>query len=108
MRRRHPSPFVSRLFRLLVRGTEIGPDHPGELDRRIRFQPDTFSHAGLLALRRQVHALTRHVVFPSVIRTADSALLIAAEPEAHSPVGAELIDQAEPALRIAKRKAGSA
>src|SRR5207247_5778768 len=64
MRRRHPSPFVSRLLRLIVRGTEIGPDHPGELDRRIRFQPDAFPYAGLLALRGQVHALTRRVVLP--------------------------------------------
>src|SRR5437667_2359037 len=40
------------------------------LDRRIRFQPDAFPHAGLLRLRRQVQALARDVVFPSVIGTA--------------------------------------
>src|SRR6266704_1317359 len=35
-------------------------------------------------------------------RMPDSALLVAAEPQAHAPMGAELLDQPDPPLGVAK------
>ncbi len=54
-------------------------------------------------LRRHVDALAGHVVFPAVIGAAQAVVLVAAEPQRHAAVGAELVHQADAALRIAER-----
>src|SRR5439155_18097574 len=58
------------------------------------------AHAALFRLGGQVDALAVHIVLPPVVRTAQPALLVAAEPQRHAAVGAEFIDQAESSLRI--------
>src|SRR5204862_7683371 len=53
-------------------------------------------------LGRNLDALAGDVICPAVIRTAQAALLVAAEPERHAAVGAELVDQPETVPGVAK------
>src|SRR5439155_16635571 len=49
----------------------------------------------------QVDALPGDVVFPAVIRAAQAAVLVAAEPERHAAMRAELLHQADAAFAVA-------
>src|SRR5262249_35069592 len=51
---------------------------------------------------RQVDALAGDVVLPPVIRTAQARLLVPPEPQRDAAVRAELVDQADPPLRVAE------
>ena len=101
---RHGGEFPFRQRRLLVRRAHIGPQHAAALDQRIGGELDLLGEAALLRLRRHIHALAGHVVFPAVIGAAQAAFLVAAEPQRHAAVGAELVDQSVAALRVAERQ----
>src|SRR5204862_4474776 len=72
--------------------------------QRIGPEPDLPAKSGRFRLGGDLDALSGHVVFPAVIGTAQSALLVAAEPERHAAMGAELVDQPEPPLRVTERE----
>ena len=95
-------PFRQR--RLLLRRPHIGPQHAAALDQRIGFELDLLAEAAFLRLRRHVDALPGHVVFPAMIGAAQAGLLVAAEPQRDAAMGAELVDQAEPAVAVAERQ----
>ena len=78
--RGHVGKFEFRQARLMFRRTHIGPQHAATLDQRIGADFDAGTEAVLLRLRRKVHALAGHVVFPAMIDAADAAFLVAAEP----------------------------
>src|SRR5205807_563750 len=89
----HAGPFVRRLRRALRRGTEVRPDHAALLDARIGCEPDLLAEAAFQRLRGNVHALPRDVVLPAVVRATQPLVLVAAEPQAHAAMGAELVDE---------------
>ena len=94
--------FPLRQRRLLVGRAHIGPQHRAALHQRVGFELDLLAEAALARLRRNVDALAGHVVFPAVIGAAQAGFLVAAEPERHAAVGAELVDQAVPAVAVAE------
>ncbi len=90
-------------LRLVFRRPHIGPQHAASLNQRIGAQLDAAAETVLLRLRRQVHALAGHVVFPAVIGAAQAAFLVAAEPQRDAAMGAEFLQQSGAAQRVAKR-----
>jgi hypothetical protein len=52
---------------------------------------------------RQVDALAGDVVLPAVVRAAQATFLVATEEQRHAAMRAELVDQADAALRVAER-----
>ncbi len=103
MAARQMHPFEVRRRRLLGRRAHIGPDHPAQLDGRIGLELDLLREAARRRLGRHVDALPGHVVFPAVIAAAQAALLVAAEPQRHAAMGAELVHQPDTPLRVAER-----
>src|SRR5262249_32937610 len=102
MRLRHQRPFEARQWRLQLGWPPIGPDHVAKLDARVRLELDPLAVAALFRLGRHIDALTGHIVFPAVIRAAQPALLVASKPERDAAMGAELVHQADAALRVAE------
>ena len=100
--RRHRRELEFWQPRLVLRLSHIGPQHAAALDQRIGAQLDHRAEPTLLRLRRNLHALPGHVVFPAMVRTAQPALLIATEPQRHAAMRAELIDQSVTAFGVAK------
>ena len=96
--------FPFRQRRLLVGRAHIGPQHRTALHQRIGLELDLLAEAALARLRGDVDALAGHVVFPAMVRTAQAGLFVAAEPERHAAMGAELVDQSIPALAVAEGK----
>ena len=101
--RRHHGELEFGQSRLVFGWPHVGPQHAATLDQRIRTQPDHRAESAPLRLRRDLHALSGHVVFPAVIRTAQPAFLVAAEPQRHAAMRAELIQQAVAAFGVAER-----
>ena len=99
---RHLREFPFRQRRLLVGRAHIGPQHAAAFDQRIGLQLDLLAEAAFDRLRRHLDALAGVVVFPAVIGAAQAAFLVAAEPQRDAAMGAEFVDQAEPALAVAK------
>src|SRR6267143_4042609 len=95
-------PLEVRQRRLFLRRPHVDPDDSAQLHARVGLELDALAHAALFRLRGQVHALAVHVVLPPVVGAAQPALLVAPEPQRHAAVGAELVDQADSALRIAE------
>src|SRR5213083_2385670 len=102
MRRGQMHPLEARQRRFLRRWAHVGPDDAAQLRARVRLELDALAYAAFFRLGGQVHALAVHVVLPPVVRTAQPALLVAAEPQRHAAVGAELFDHADSSLRIAE------
>src|SRR3989454_3672106 len=103
MRRGQMHPLEVRQRRLPRRRAHVGPDDAAQLHARVRLELDALAYAAFLRLGGQVHALAVHVVLPPVVRAAQPALLVAAEPQRHAAMGAELVDQADSSVRIAER-----
>ena len=99
---RHHGEFPLRQRRLLLRRAHVGPQHAAALDQRIGLQLDLLAEAALGRLGRHLDALAGVVVFPAVIRAAQAVLLVAAEPQRHAAVRAELVGQRIAALRVAQ------
>ena len=101
MRGRQHRPFELRQRRLQFRRPHVGPQNPAALDQRIGLQLDLAAEAAFGRLRRHLDALAGVVVFPAVIGAAQPVVLVAAEPQRHAAMRAELVGQREPALRVA-------
>jgi hypothetical protein len=103
VRRRHLRPLELRQRRHVLARPHIGPDDPTQFDGGVGCGANFM---GETAIRRLVHLLDTgagHVELPAVIDTAQTRLLIAAEPERDPTVWAELIQQADSPLSISKR-----
>src|ERR1700691_2935263 len=74
-------PFERRQLGLQFGRTHIGPDDAAMLGARIAFELDALPHAGLFRLGREIDALPGDVVFPAVIGAAQTAFLVAPEPQ---------------------------
>src|SRR5437870_7074899 len=96
-------PLEARQRRLLRRRAHVGPDDAAQLRARVRLELDALAYAAFFRLGGQVHALAVHVVLPPVVRAAQPALLVAAEPERHAAMGAELVDDADAPFAVAER-----
>ena len=57
----------------------------------------------MLWLVRHVDTLPVDVVLPPVIRAAQATFLVAAEPQRHTAMRAELVEQAESTVGVAER-----
>src|SRR5689334_6549702 len=90
-----------RQRRLLLRRPHVGPQHAAALDERIGLQLDLLAVAALARLRRHLDALAGVVVLPAVIGAAQAAVLVAAEPQRHAAVRAELVGERELAVGVA-------
>src|SRR6266568_2204764 len=103
MRRGQMHPLEVRQRRLFLRRPHVGPDDSAQLHARVRLELDALAYSALFRLGGQVHALAVHVVLPPVVRAAQPALLVAAEPERHAAMGAELVDDADAPFAVAER-----
>src|SRR3989449_11408137 len=103
MRRGQMHPLEARQRRLLRRRAHVGPDDAAQLRARVRLELDALAYAAFFRLGGQVHALAVHVVLPPVVRAAQPALLVAAEPERHAAMSAELVDDADAPFAVAER-----
>ena len=101
MRRRQRRPFEFRERRLQLGRPHVGPQDSAALDQRIGLQLDLLAEAAFGRLRRHLDALAGVVVFPAVIGAAQPVVLVAAEPQRHAAMRAELVGQRESALRVA-------
>src|SRR5712691_3102480 len=93
-------PLVLAERRLMLRRARAGPQHTAALHQRIGLELHPRAKLRVVRLRRNFDALTRDVVLPAVIRTAQPVLLVAAEPERDSAMSAELVHQPEAILAI--------
>src|ERR1700737_1723880 len=93
-------PLESRGCRHLVVRTHIGADYPAHLGRRIGGRVDLV--AELLGLVHLIDAIAVDVEFPAVIDAAQARFLVASEPQRGTAGRAELVDQTETALAVAK------
>src|SRR6516225_8143980 len=96
------APFEIRRRRLVVRRSHIDPDHIAAFDTLIGGELDLLAEAAFDRLRRHLHALAGYVVFPAVIRTAQAVLFVAAEPQRHAAMRAELIHDADASEAVAE------
>src|SRR5436190_24036262 len=103
MRRWQMHPLEVRQRRLFRRRAHVGPDHAAQLHARVRLELDALAYAAFFRLGGQVHAVAVHVVLPAVVRAAQPALLVAAEPERHAAMGTELVDEADAPFAVAER-----
>ena len=91
--------------RRLLRGiAEVRPEHVAALDQGVGLQLHVFAEVARLRLARHLDGLAGDVVLPAVIRAAQAALLVPAEPERDAAVRAELVDQAVTALGVPERE----
>jgi len=102
MCRRYGSPFEIRRRRLVVRRSHIDPDHIAAFDTLISGEFDLLAEAAFDRFRRHFHALAGYVVFPAMIRTAQSVLFVAAEPQRHAAMRTELIHDANTSEAVAE------
>ena len=100
----HRGKLPLRQRRLLIGRPHIGPQHRTEFHQRIRRQLDLLAEAGFDRFGRHLGALAGDVVLPAMIRAAQAAFLVAAEPQRHAAMGAELVDQSIAALAVAERQ----
>jgi len=80
----------------------IGPQHVAALHQGVGRELDLVAEAALHRLGWNLDALAGHLVFPAVIGAAQSAFLVAAEPQRHAAMRAELVDQSIAALGVAE------
>src|SRR5438552_11680840 len=102
MRRRQMHPLEVRQRRLLRRRAHVGPDDAAQLHAGVRLELDAAAYA-FARLGGQIHALAVHVVLPAVVRAAQPALLVAAEPERNAAMRAEFVDDADAPFAVAER-----
>src|ERR1700685_2100773 len=96
-------PFEIRRRRFLRPRAHIDPDHVAHLGARIRRELDLAAEAAFGWLGWHLDALAGDVVFPAVIGAAQPVLLVAAEPQRHAAMGAELVHHAAAAKGVGKR-----
>src|SRR5262245_51187836 len=77
----HRREFPFRQWRLMLGRSHIGPQHAAALDQRIGAELDLARKAALLRLGGNLDALAAHIELPAMVRTADAAFLVAAEPQ---------------------------
>src|SRR5215469_10140651 len=99
---RHEGPFELRQLRPPIGRPHIHPDEPPVLLGRIGRNADLALKLVLRGLAGNVHACAGDVEFPAVIDATNSAFLVSAPEKAGAAVRAEFIDDADPALGIAK------
>ena len=97
---RQHGPLEFRQRRALVLRPHIDPDPAAPLGGRIGLHPHLAPVVGLGRLVRHLHAIAVHIELPAVIDAAQAAVLIAAEIERGAPVGAFLVENADPAARV--------
>ena len=99
---RNGGEFPLRQRRLLLRRAHIGPQHRPALHQRIGLELDLLAEAGLSRLGGNLDALAGRVVFPAMVGAAQAVLLVAAEPQRDTAMGAELVDQAVVPVGVAE------
>ena len=95
--------FVIGRRRLQFARPQVRPDHPAAFPGRVGVDRDLRLEERVRRLRRHVDAGAVAIELPAVIDAAQSAFFVAAEEHRRAPVRAEGIDQADLALRVAKR-----
>src|SRR5262249_2505061 len=101
---RHHGEFPFGEWRRVFLLTHIGPQHTAALDQRVGLEFDLPAIATFLGFGRHVDALARHIIFPAVIWAAQALFLVPTEPQRYPAMGAEFVDQSEPAIAVAKRQ----
>ena len=88
--------------RHLLPRTHVSPDHAARFMHRVGKNLQlVLEHAAWLA--RHVDALAVHVELPAVIDATQTPIFVTAEEQRYPPMRAVLVDQADAALRVAKR-----
>src|SRR5262249_607818 len=84
VRARYEGKLPFRQWRLVRGWPHVGPQHAAALDERVGLELDPGAEAALFRLGGNLHALAGVIVFPPVVGTAQTAVLIAPEPERHA------------------------
>src|SRR5439155_8452156 len=99
---RHAGPFHGWWARFLLGWSHVRPDNAAHVDCRVCLDRDSFLEPALGWLVRHIDAAAVHVVLPPVIRAAETAFLVAAQEQRSAPMGTNLIDDPDAALRVAE------
>ena len=71
-------------------------------DARIRGNSDLFVEFTSGRFVRDIHAAAVHVKLPAVIKAAQAVFLVASEKQRRAAMGADVVNEADPALRVAE------
>src|SRR2546426_12640528 len=104
--RRRLRPGELGVRRLELRRPHVGPDEAAQLDRGIRRLADLVLEGELLRLVHHVHATAADVELPAVIDAPQPTLLVAAEEQRGASMRAELVEEADATLGVAKGHQG--
>ena len=95
--------FVIGRRRLQLARSHVDPDHPAAFERGIGRDRYFRFEQRVRRFRRHVDAVAVLVEFPAVVDAAQSALFVAAEEQRGAAMRTKRIDDADVAVRIAKR-----
>ena len=99
----HLGPFEARLGGLLVFGAHVGPNHSAHVHGGISLQLDLFLKLAFSRLVHHIDAVPVHIVLPAMINASKAALFVAPQPEGGTPMGAELVNEADPSRGVPER-----
>ena len=85
---------------LPFRRPHVGPQQASAFDQGIGFELDLLAEAALLRFGGDLDALAGVIVFPAMVGTAQTAFLVAAEPQRHPAMRTKLVNQSIAPLRI--------
>ena len=98
---RHQAPLqLGRHFRHVLPLAEIGPDHPAPFDDGVGLGLDLLAQRRVGRLGRHVHDVAVDVELPAMVDAAQTAFLVAPEPEIDATVRAVAVEQAEAAVGV--------
>ena len=99
---RHGRPLELRRRRHVLLRTHVGPDDAAQLDGGVGSGGHLGRKVAVLRLVHHVHALPVHVELPAVVHAAQAAVFVAAQPQRHQAVRAELVKQADAPVGVAE------
>ena len=100
----HQRHLQRRQLRGALGRPHVGPDHSALLARRIGFDADLVLGVEVGIGGGHVDAASLHVELPAVVDAANTARLVAPEPEVGAAVRAMLIDDADAPARVSERQ----
>ena len=99
---RHGGPLEFGRGRHMFRRAHIGPDDAAEFQGGVGGGGHFGGEVAVGGLVHHIYALAVDVEFPAVIDAAESAFLVAAQPEGGQAVGAEFLQEADASLGVAE------
>ena len=100
VRFRNGGPFELRRRGHVFLRSHVGPDDAAQLDGGVGGGRHLGREVAVLGFIHHVHALPVHVELPAVVHAAQAAVFVAAQPQRHQAVRAELVKQADAPVSV--------